>query len=423
MSNPIASLTFVHSYTLTFSDYHNHIQEVQDYTQVEILLFFSISGVGSLFLAGDPAQSVEQGTDFRFEEVRAVGYYVAGNRQHLIPDKPKIVNINFRSHAGILNCAGGFLDLLFEYFPGSAKQLKKDYGLFKGARPGVFHQVQVDQLSSLLKTSLQGCVILTHDESASHWRDELNHPLVYGIREAKGLEFKSCIILNFFSDIPSSLQKPWRNLLKDREGSDFELKYPLVETHLKLIYTATTRCIEQLFFAETCSSIAGDAATRWLTSTKPSNDDGTIHNTEAIATHNNVSDLDSMIMTNDEWCIAGIDNAELALSPDIDMEQSISYLNRAIYCLDKAQNSELVAKANTHLQSVQLRSKSIIQDVSSSSDKLEAIEREVAQLTRSLLKEDLLSECTKLLDYMMPYLSTYTKQELEEKIITKIQQA
>jgi len=397
------------------------IQEVQDYTQVEILLFFSISGVGSLFLAGDPAQSVEQGTDFRFEEVRAVGYYVAGDRQHLIPDKSKIVNINFRSHAGILNCAGGFLDLLFEYFPGSAKQLKKDYGLFKGARPGVFHQVQVDQLSSLLKTSLQGCVILTHDESASHWRNELNHPLVYGIREAKGLEFKSCIILNFFSDIPSSLQKPWRNLLKNREGSDFELKHPLVETHLKLIYTATTRCIEQLFFAETTSSIAGDAATRWLTSTKPSNEDTTL-NTEAIATHNNVSDLDSMIMTNDEWCIAGIDNAELASSsPEIDMEQSISYLNRAIYCLEKAQSSKLVAKANTHLQSVKLRSKNITQDVSSSPDKLEAMEREVAELTRSLLKEDLLSECVKLLDYINPYLSTYTKEKLEEKIFTKIQ--
>jgi len=107
VSSPTHSLTIVLP-----STYHMHIQEVQDYTQVEILLFFSISGVGSLFLAGDPAQSVEQGTDFRFEEVRAVGYYVAGNRHHLIPDKPKIVNINFRSHAGILNCAGGFLDLL-----------------------------------------------------------------------------------------------------------------------------------------------------------------------------------------------------------------------------------------------------------------------------------------------------------------------
>ena len=73
---------------------------MQDYLQIEILLFFSISGgPGSLFLAGDPAQSVVEGTDFRFEEIRSVGHYVAGNRRHLIPEKPRGVNINFRSHA------------------------------------------------------------------------------------------------------------------------------------------------------------------------------------------------------------------------------------------------------------------------------------------------------------------------------------
>ena len=38
-----------------------------------------------------------------------------------------------------------------------------------------------------------------------------------------------------------------------------------METHLKLAYTAVTRCIEQLFFAETTPSDAGDAAVRWLT--------------------------------------------------------------------------------------------------------------------------------------------------------------
>lgn len=79
--------------------------EVQDYTQVEILLFFYIGGPGALFLAGDPAQSVVEGTDFRFEEIRSVGHFVAGDRRHLIPEKPKIVNVNFRSHSGILNTA------------------------------------------------------------------------------------------------------------------------------------------------------------------------------------------------------------------------------------------------------------------------------------------------------------------------------
>ena len=374
-----------------------------------------------MFLAGDPAQSVVQGTDFRFEEVRSVGHYVAGDRRHLIPEKPKIVNINFRSHAGILNCAGGFLDLLFDYFPGSAKQLKKDYGLFKGARPGVFHKVEVNQLSSLLQGSLQGCVILTHDESASQWRDALNHPLVYGIREAKGLEFKSVIILDFFSEISASLQKPWRNLLLNREeGSDFELRYPLVETHLKLIYTATTRCIEQLFFAETTSSIAGDAAMRWLTTIKAKA--ASDMNGEAIATHNNVSDLDSMIMTNDEFCIAGIDNAELAASPDIELEQASRYLKRAIYCFEKAQSSELVAKANTHLLSVELRAK-YTHVKSFTHNELEDVERETANLTQLLLKENLMLECMKLLDNITPFLSSYTQEKLEEKIVTKIQRA
>ena len=249
--------------------------------------------------------------------------------------------------------------------------------------------------------------------------------LADGIREAKGLEFKSVIILDFFSEISSSLQKPWRDLLLNREeGSDFELRYPLVETHLKLIYTATTRCIEQLFFAETTSSIAGDAAMRWLTTIKAkaaSDTTTSAHsNEEAIATHNNVSDLDSMIMTNDEFCIAGIDNAELAASPDIELEEAMRYLKRAIYCFEKAQSSELVAKANVHLASVQLRAK-YAQVKSFAQNNLEAVEREAAQLTQLLLKENLLLECTKLLNFITPFLSMYTQEKLEERIIIKIQ--
>ena len=161
-----------------------YVDEVQDYTQLEILLFFYIgAGPGALFLAGDPAQSVVEGTDFRFDEIRSVGHYVAGDKRHLIPEKPKVVNVNFRSHAGILNCAGGLLDILFQHFPGSAKQLPRDFGLFKGARPGVFQRVQVEQLSTLLKEKMPGAIVLTHDESAASWRDQLDHKLVYGIRK------------------------------------------------------------------------------------------------------------------------------------------------------------------------------------------------------------------------------------------------
>ena len=89
-----------------------------------------------------------------------------------------------------LNLAGAFLDFLFEYFPGSAKQLKKDFGLFHGSRPGVLHKINTKQLSILLSDKLKGTVVLCHDDSAHHWRRALgDYKLVYGIREAKGLEF------------------------------------------------------------------------------------------------------------------------------------------------------------------------------------------------------------------------------------------
>ncbi|KAL9181777.1 hypothetical protein ACHAXT_012120 [Thalassiosira profunda] len=395
-----------------------YVDEVQDYTQIEILLFFFIGkGPGALFLAGDPAQSVVEGTDFRFEEVRSVGYNVAGERRDLIPKKPMIVNVNFRSHAGVLNCAGGFLDLLFQHFPGSAKQLEKDHGLFKGARPGVFRGVQVEQLSTLLKERLQGAVVLVHDESAELWKKRLGYPLVYGIREAKGLEFKSVIVLDFFGEIPAALQKPWRDLLSTtKDNYDFQSKHPLVESHLKLIYTAITRCIETLFFAETSTSTAGDAAVKWLTSTRTTGEEGS---SDVLATQNALSDdLESMEMTADEFCVVGIDNAELAGSPDIELDQALSYLERAIYCFQTAQQSDLVAKAQTHRLSIVLREK-----LSKCTEVDDDCERDVANTATSLLKEGLLEECMNLLNSFAPFQSPYAQDKLDANVTASLRNA
>lgn len=48
-----------HAARLQFSKVY--VDEVQDYTQTENLLFFYLCGVGNLFLAGDPAQNVAKG--------------------------------------------------------------------------------------------------------------------------------------------------------------------------------------------------------------------------------------------------------------------------------------------------------------------------------------------------------------------------
>jgi hypothetical protein len=188
-----------------------YIDEVQDYVQSEILLFFHLSGPGNLFLAGDPAQNVTKGVEFRFDDIRSVGYHIAGENRKLIPQKPKIVNINFRSHAGILNAAASILSQMFAYFPDSAKQLGRDDGLFKGPRPGMFHKIKPETMAELLSKRLNGTVVLTHDECVEEVVEKLGgYELVYGIRKAKGLEFKNVIIVDFFSSLPNESQKPWR---------------------------------------------------------------------------------------------------------------------------------------------------------------------------------------------------------------------
>ena len=61
----------------------------------------------------------------------------------------------------------------------------------KGARPGVFQGVQVQQLATFLKEKMPGAVVLSHDESAASWSEKLDHRLVYGIREVRILDVDS----------------------------------------------------------------------------------------------------------------------------------------------------------------------------------------------------------------------------------------
>ena len=394
-----------------------YVDEIQDYTQVECLLFFYIGGPGGLFLAGDPAQSVVEGTDFRFEEVRSVGHFVAGQeKRDLIPQKPKTVNVNFRSHSGILNAAAAVLDHLFTHFPSSAKQLKRDYGLFQGPRPGVCYNVGYKKLANVFRDKLEGAIVLTHDDSAARWKRVLDYPLVYGIREAKGLEFKSVFIFDFFCELPSALQKPWRDMVLGRTDMDFSAHHPLVENTLKLLYTAITRSIEQLHFVETSKSIAGDAMVRWLTTTTVPryNDD---HDKGALATKRNITNLESIAMTADEWIASGINNAELAQTDEIEFANALALLDRSVYCFEQAQAIDLAAKARAHRQSVQLRFE--LATMSALSDN-SILESKVAQLFSILLAETLLEEATHLIKTILPHVSSYTKEQLEKQVLQKL---
>lgn len=234
------------------------------------------------------------------------------------------------------------------------------------------------------------------------------------------MEFKTVIILDFFSGLPSTLQKPMRDLLLNRykEEDDFQHDFPLIEVHLKLIYTAVTRCIERLFFAETTPSTSGDAAVRWLTTNTIANRSS---DNEVFATVNDVKDLESMSMTNDEFCVVGIDNAEAAeTAVDLPFETILDNLERAIYCFEKAQSSELAVKARVHSTSINLRNRLTSSQGSMTIDDMKSLEKEVSNTINLLLKENLLGESLYLLHAFTPLVSPYVRQKLEESIATPI---
>jgi len=102
-----------------------YVDEVQDITQAEIGLFFLVSGLhpDSLFLAGDPAQAVSEGVDFRFEEVRSVVHMITDGKQRV--ERWQKLFQNFRSHEGILKVASVVLDRLHHGFPSAAIKLSR----------------------------------------------------------------------------------------------------------------------------------------------------------------------------------------------------------------------------------------------------------------------------------------------------------
>jgi len=282
-------------------------------------------------------------------------------------------------------------------------------------------RLSFQRLQEVVSTQ-KGMAVLTNDAATLRTKDALGgYALVYGIREAKGLEFPSVVILNFFSELPQALQKPWRDLLLGRiDGVDFTTRYPEVEGQLKLLYTALTRCVHRLFFAETRSSIAGDAFVRWLTTCSTnttSTDSG--RRTSALGTRCSVSDVETMQQTPDELRSMGFDNAIMAEVGD-DLDAAEGWMEKAIYYFQQAEDIELASKARVYKLSVQYRS--LLQNANPEKDTLDhsEVESKVAQLVKSLLIEHFVAEAVLLCRASLAFLPPYSQKQVAEQILRRL---
>jgi hypothetical protein len=229
----------------------------------------------------------------------------------------------------------------------------------------------------------------------------------------QGLEFKAVIMLDFFNGLPSNLKKPWRDLMLARDGDNSNAAYPELESYIKLLYTGVTRCIQRLFFVETAASVSGDAFVRWVTTT-------TVYRTndsrEALAVRSSVDSVERMTRTPDEWRSAGVDNAIMAESAD-DGAEAESWLDKALFCFQQVADVELARKARAHRASARLRSKLSSYAFGEACDDLEM---EASHVAEGLLSENLLLETRQLLHAVLPYLSEYSNEQLQQRLLSRL---
>ena len=160
--------------------------------------------IHSLFLAGDTAQQVLAGVEFRFAAVRKLASFLGFE-----VDKPKELHVNFRYSEQIRKVAQAVFDKLVVAFPASADAVP-DKSLDPGRVKPSFIKGK-DAVRELLAAN-KACVVIQRDINCH--QDLLSEHACIAVAESKGLEFASVIVLDFFTD--SQRQKEWKQYVLDQ---------------------------------------------------------------------------------------------------------------------------------------------------------------------------------------------------------------
>jgi superfamily I DNA/RNA helicase len=191
-----------------------YIDEVQDLTMTQIALLKYVCRnfkEGFLF-AGDTAQTIARGIDFRFEDIRSLFYTAflseteASNQGHgkqvQLSDMFQLTQ-NFRTHCGILHMAQSIMSILYFFFPSSVDKLNPETGLVYGEAPVLLESGNDENAIMTIFGEIKSKhgnmhgfgaeqVILVRDDATKKQIVDLvgKQALILTIVECKGLEFQ-----------------------------------------------------------------------------------------------------------------------------------------------------------------------------------------------------------------------------------------
>jgi len=133
--------------------------EVQDATQAELLLDIStVADPSGIYYCGDTAQTIARGLGFRFADVRTLFWHDNQRRERgglppVLQPTIDTLEINYRTHSGVLDAAAVCISNLKALFPLTIDNLPPERAHFRGLPPLLLPELSSDDLTILLSGS------------------------------------------------------------------------------------------------------------------------------------------------------------------------------------------------------------------------------------------------------------------------------
>eukprot|EP00887_Chlorella_sp_A99_P006107 scaffold22.g6107.t1 len=203
----------------------------QDFTQAELLMDLRVvSDPNGIFLCGDTAQTIARGIGFRFTDIQTlffeerrdqVARLAAGDGNDEVAEAVQMpvikqLQVNYRTHSGILDMASSVVDVLKRFFPMHIDPLARERAFLPAT--------SAEDLAMLLSWSDKSAsqvefgahqIVLTRNMESRECLPEVlanSNALFLTVPQSKGLEFDDVFCVNFFSE--SVCKEEWRVLLQ-----------------------------------------------------------------------------------------------------------------------------------------------------------------------------------------------------------------
>lgn len=236
------------------------VDEVQDLTNVQLFLLIKCLKTPFHFLLCGDSNQIVHPNFFSWSAVKSLFF-----RENVAADSAeiKVLHANYRNSRAVTELANQILRLKVARF-GSLDRESNFLVDCVSEHSGLVQLVQDDdaarrELNEKTAKSVHFAVLVLRDSEKETARKIFKTPLVFTVREAKGLEYRNIVILNLVSSCRAEFEEIARDVdpaelsgelrySRNRDKSDKALE--IYKFFINSLYVAVTRAVENVYWLE-----------------------------------------------------------------------------------------------------------------------------------------------------------------------------